>query len=230
MPSLATRSLAGGLDLTVLRLGGTGLGDMYTADDTATAVATVEDAFARGIRCFDTAPVYRLGLAESRLGAAARTLPRDEIVISSKVGYDLGSVPRDAVLRSGRSREHGSVISRRPRSCSTAWAASRPSAPAMACRSPPRFCSSRLGIRAWSATSRGPLRGRVAAEPRPAVPSDPAAPVGRPDNRWVAGRHGPDPATRARMIAPAGTSVIPEISQSRTLRTSKEWPPTSSAP
>ena len=56
MPSLATRSLAGGLDLTVLRLGGTGLDNMYTADDTATAVAPVEDAFARGIRYFDTAP------------------------------------------------------------------------------------------------------------------------------------------------------------------------------
>lgn len=97
MSLLATRSLSKDLELTIMGLGGTGLGNMYTAVDTEAAVATVQEAFASGIRYFDTAPVYGLGLAETRLGEALRTLPRDEIVISSKVGYDLVSVPRDEV-------------------------------------------------------------------------------------------------------------------------------------
>ena len=39
-----------------------------------------------GIRTFDTAPHYGLGLSERRLGAALRQYPRDEYVISTKVG------------------------------------------------------------------------------------------------------------------------------------------------
>jgi len=74
-------------------LGGTGLGNMYRATEIRDALATVHAAFDAGIRYFDTAPVYGFGLAESRLGEAIRSLPRGEIVISSKVGYDLVPIP-----------------------------------------------------------------------------------------------------------------------------------------
>ncbi len=94
MSILAKRPVVEGLDITVMGLGGTGLGNMYSAVDTDAAVGAVHAAFASGIRYFDTAPVYGFGLAESRLGEALRTLPRDEIVISSKVGYDLVEIPR----------------------------------------------------------------------------------------------------------------------------------------
>jgi D-threo-aldose 1-dehydrogenase len=58
---------------------------------------TVHAAFDRGLRYFDTAPVYGFGLAETRLGEAIQTLPRKEIVISSKVGYDLVPIPESQV-------------------------------------------------------------------------------------------------------------------------------------
>ena len=94
MPTISTRELnAGGLGVTTIGLGGTGLGNMYRAVDTEAAVATVHAAFAAGIRYFDTAPVYGFGLSETRLGEAVRGLPRNEIVISSKIGYDLVPIP-----------------------------------------------------------------------------------------------------------------------------------------
>jgi D-threo-aldose 1-dehydrogenase len=50
------------------------------------ARAAVDVAWAGGIRTFDTAPHYGLGLSERRLGDALRDRPRDEYVISTKVG------------------------------------------------------------------------------------------------------------------------------------------------
>jgi D-threo-aldose 1-dehydrogenase len=88
------------LQVTEVGLGGTPLGNMYRAMEPEAAVATVHAAAAGGIRYFDTAPVYGFGLSETRLGQAVATLPREEIVISSKVGYSL--VPIDpADLRVG---------------------------------------------------------------------------------------------------------------------------------
>ena len=56
---------------------------MVTEQD---ARATVDAAWDAGIRAFDTAPHYGLGLSERRLGAALRERPRDEFVLSTKVG------------------------------------------------------------------------------------------------------------------------------------------------
>lgn len=46
----------------------------------------VEAAWDAGIRYFDTAPLYGFGHAERRLGAVLRTKPREEFVVSTKVG------------------------------------------------------------------------------------------------------------------------------------------------
>jgi len=77
------------------RFGGTGLGNMYRSVVAEAAIATVQAAYAAGIRYFDTAPVYGFGLSETRLGEAIRGFPRRDIVISSKVGYDLVPIPRE---------------------------------------------------------------------------------------------------------------------------------------
>jgi D-threo-aldose 1-dehydrogenase len=55
----------------------------------------VDAAWDGGIRTFDTAPHYGLGLSERRLGGALRHRPRDQYVISTKVGRLLrpGSPP-----------------------------------------------------------------------------------------------------------------------------------------
>jgi len=94
MPGITARAItSNGLAVTTVGLGGTGLGNMYRAVDPQDAIATVHAAYDRGIRYFDTAPVYGFGLSETRLGQVVRTLPRDESVISSKIGYDLVPIP-----------------------------------------------------------------------------------------------------------------------------------------
>ena len=84
-----------GLKVTTIGLGGTGLGNMYRAVHTDAAVETVHAAYRNGIRYFDTAPVYGFGVSETRLGLAIQSLPRADIVISSKIGYDLVPIPRE---------------------------------------------------------------------------------------------------------------------------------------
>lgn len=69
-----------------LGLGGGPLGNHSLAIDDEQAQATVARAWDRGIRYFDTAPHYGLGLAERRLGEALAGRPRDEFLVSSKVG------------------------------------------------------------------------------------------------------------------------------------------------
>ncbi len=59
---------------------------MFEAVDDADAHAVVEAAWDAGIRYFDTAPLYGFGLAERRLGAVLQTKPREDFVLSTKVG------------------------------------------------------------------------------------------------------------------------------------------------
>ncbi|MEV6716789.1 aldo/keto reductase [Lentzea sp. NPDC051208] len=67
-------------------LGGSALGNLYRAVSEVDARATVDAAWQAGVRYFDTAPHYGLGLSERRLGAALADRPRSEFVISTKVG------------------------------------------------------------------------------------------------------------------------------------------------
>ena len=62
------------------------LGNMFRAIPDEEALATVEAAWGDGIRYYDTAPFYGAGLAEIRLGQALRDKPRDDYVLSTKVG------------------------------------------------------------------------------------------------------------------------------------------------
>lgn len=71
---------------TGLGLGCAQLGNLAHAISDDRAAATVEAAWAAGIRFFDTAPHYGLGLSERRLGAALRGRPRAGFVLSTKVG------------------------------------------------------------------------------------------------------------------------------------------------
>lgn len=62
------------------------LGNMFRDIPEAEARATVDAAWNDGIRYFDNAPFYGAGLAEIRMGDALADRPRDEYVISTKVG------------------------------------------------------------------------------------------------------------------------------------------------
>ena len=78
-----------GLEVTRLGLGGTTFGNMYSVLSEQEGLDVLDAAFAAGVRYFDTAPLYGYGLSETRLGPGLARYDRDEIVLSSKVGYTL---------------------------------------------------------------------------------------------------------------------------------------------
>jgi len=84
---LCTRQLgASAVRVTELSFGGAAIGNLFTEVSDEAAAGAVAAAWNGGIRTFDTAPHYGLGLSEQRLGAALRQYPRDEYVICTKVG------------------------------------------------------------------------------------------------------------------------------------------------
>lgn len=78
--------LAGGLDVTSIGLGSAPLGGLFSAVSDADAEATLAAGWSAGIRFFDTAPLYGVGLAERRVGGFLRQQKRDSFAISTKVG------------------------------------------------------------------------------------------------------------------------------------------------
>lgn len=100
---MKSRTLRSGLSLTELGFGAAQLGNLVRATTDDEASAAVASAYDRGIRYFDTAPHYGLGLSERRLGAALSAYPRDEFVLSTKVGRLI--VPNEAYDGSARDDE-----------------------------------------------------------------------------------------------------------------------------
>ncbi|WEH12825.1 aldo/keto reductase [Streptomyces sp. VNUA24] len=76
-----------------LSFGAAGIGNLFTPVSDDEAADTLAAAWESGIRSFDTAPHYGLGLSERRLGAALRDRPRHEYTVSTKVGRLLEPVP-----------------------------------------------------------------------------------------------------------------------------------------
>jgi D-threo-aldose 1-dehydrogenase len=85
-----------GVSLTSLGFGGSVIGNLYRETSEDDARSALDSAWDGGIRYFDTAPHYGLGLSERRLGAALRDRPRHEYVVSSKVGRLLVPNPSPA--------------------------------------------------------------------------------------------------------------------------------------
>jgi D-threo-aldose 1-dehydrogenase len=84
--ALAKRELGRtGLEVSVLGFGGAGIGNLYRELTDADALAAVHEAFAAGVRYFDTAPFYGFGLSELRVGQALHGA-QPPPVISTKVG------------------------------------------------------------------------------------------------------------------------------------------------
>lgn len=101
-----------------LGLGCAPIGNLYVPVAEEAAEATVEEAYRRGVRFFDTAPHYGAGVSEVRLGRALAGVDRDSVSIATKVGRRIidaegrtvrkggigvdtvGDLSRDGVLRS----------------------------------------------------------------------------------------------------------------------------------
>ena len=76
----------GGITFTELGFGAAPLGNLMRAISDADADMLLQSAWDRGLRYFDTAPLYGLGLSETRLNRFLRGKPRDSYVLSTKIG------------------------------------------------------------------------------------------------------------------------------------------------
>ena len=74
------------LHVTSLGLGTATLGGSRIPMTSEQRVNVVSAAWHGGVRYFDTAPFYGVGAAERAVGDALRDKPRDEWVLSTKVG------------------------------------------------------------------------------------------------------------------------------------------------
>src|ERR1700710_2248742 len=74
------------LQFTELGFGAAPLGNLYRPMTEKEARATLDAAWSSGCRYYDTAPLYGLGLSETRLNGFLRAKPRDSYLVSTKVG------------------------------------------------------------------------------------------------------------------------------------------------
>ncbi len=82
-----------GVAVTQLGLGGASYGELFHRVTEQEAFGAIQAAWEGGVRYFDTAPWYGRGLSELRTGAGLREHPRDEYVLSTKVGRWLRARP-----------------------------------------------------------------------------------------------------------------------------------------
>lgn len=69
-----------------LGLGGVAIGNGFAPTPDIQSLETLDAAWDAGFRYFDTAPFYGFGLSERRFGLGLGKYPRDEYIISTKVG------------------------------------------------------------------------------------------------------------------------------------------------
>jgi len=95
-----------GLRLTQLGFGGAALGGLYAAVGADGAADALRAGWSEGVRYFDTSPWYGRGQSEVRVGQVLKSHPRDEFILSTKVGRWLRPTTRTVVdMWHGASRE-----------------------------------------------------------------------------------------------------------------------------
>jgi D-threo-aldose 1-dehydrogenase len=85
------------LEVTEVSFGAAALGGLYRACPREQAMQTLDAAWDSGMRYFDVAPWYGLGLGERHVGDFLRGKPESEWVLSTKVGRLLRPVPTGTV-------------------------------------------------------------------------------------------------------------------------------------
>ena len=75
-----------GLETTVMGFGAAPIGNIFRPISEEDSGALIKAAWDAGVRYFDTAPMYGHGLSEARCGQGLRWYPRDQYVLSTKVG------------------------------------------------------------------------------------------------------------------------------------------------
>jgi D-threo-aldose 1-dehydrogenase len=92
------------LQVTRLGLGGGPLAGLFAEVSESGALGAIGRAVELGVRLFDTAPLYGLGLSEQRLGRGLREYPRDSFVLASKAGRLLVPLCEGEIVQSNFAR------------------------------------------------------------------------------------------------------------------------------
>ncbi len=93
------------LPVPSMGFGAAPVANLYGEVSQSQAVQTIQAALEHGLSLIDTSPWYGRGLSETRVGLALAGVPRDQFVLSSKVGHlidgsDGFDFSRDGVFRS----------------------------------------------------------------------------------------------------------------------------------
>ena len=75
-----------GISVTRLGFSAASIGGVFDVIDEDAGLGTIAHAWELGVRYFDVAPLYGYGTAERRLGRSLAGRPRDEFILSTKVG------------------------------------------------------------------------------------------------------------------------------------------------
>ncbi|MBX9699470.1 MAG: aldo/keto reductase, partial [Acetobacteraceae bacterium] len=87
MTSIARRRLGrSAVEVTEMGFGAAPIGGFRATLPESEAQSLLDAAWDGGMRFFDTSPYYGYGRSELRVGHALRQRPREEFVISSKIG------------------------------------------------------------------------------------------------------------------------------------------------
>lgn len=76
----------GGLHVSHHSFGAAGIGNLYRTLEDEIAIGAVLEAWNQGVRYFDSAPHYGLGLSEDRIGRSLAKFSRSDFIFSTKVG------------------------------------------------------------------------------------------------------------------------------------------------
>ena len=96
MDPFQTRRLGNtSVELPQFGFGGAPLGELFEKVEEEQSSETLNAAYSSGIRYFDTAPWYGHGLSEHRTGGLLRRYPRNEFLLSTKVGRIYKAFPGD---------------------------------------------------------------------------------------------------------------------------------------
>ena len=102
MTAPATRKLGStDVEISEFGFGGAPLGELFVPVPESQAQQTLDAAWQGGIRYFDTAPFYGYGKSEHRIGHFLRQQPREEFVLSTKVGRVLSPTRDPATFDKG---------------------------------------------------------------------------------------------------------------------------------
>jgi len=92
-----------GLEVSILSYGASPLGSVFRDIDEAEGIRTVHEALDLGINLIDVSPYYGLTKAETVLGKALKSVPRDRYILSTKAGRygaDVFDFSAERIIRS----------------------------------------------------------------------------------------------------------------------------------